>query len=340
LSRKKTVKQILFRFAVYGLVAFLIVAPWYLKNWVQTGNPVWPFLLNVFGGKNWDELGTANLIGFIQLPNMDMTIRNWLTGFYQLTVNSNSFGGPRVSLGWNYLILLPFALPWMFSKRTPQRTIFRWMFIILVALYTNWFITTHQSRFLMPILPIFALLAGCGLANWLNLLPPKFAAAITILLLSLLASSHWIFNPDARAILLYNWRYYRGSLTRDQYISGQSIGYETYLYANNQLPTNAKVWLALYETRGYYLNRTYAWANPISQREIKIEQYPKSEDLAAELKRRGFDYIIFNPNKIQTYLYIPHGPEITQTVRDLLANQARLLYTSADKGLELYELTP
>ncbi|HLO97107.1 MAG TPA: hypothetical protein VK171_00815, partial [Fimbriimonas sp.] len=31
-----------------------IAAPWYIKNWITVGNPVYPFFYSLFGGKNWD----------------------------------------------------------------------------------------------------------------------------------------------------------------------------------------------------------------------------------------------------------------------------------------------
>ncbi|RYG63093.1 hypothetical protein EON77_21365, partial [bacterium] len=45
--RKETLK---FAAVALGLGAF-----WYVKNWVQAGNPVYPFYYSVFGGVNWNE---------------------------------------------------------------------------------------------------------------------------------------------------------------------------------------------------------------------------------------------------------------------------------------------
>lgn len=38
---------------VFGLAAAVLAAPWYVKSWVLTGNPVYPFAYSVFGGKYW-----------------------------------------------------------------------------------------------------------------------------------------------------------------------------------------------------------------------------------------------------------------------------------------------
>lgn len=38
-----------------GLLAGVIGAPWYLRNYLWTGNPVYPFAYEIFGGKNWSQ---------------------------------------------------------------------------------------------------------------------------------------------------------------------------------------------------------------------------------------------------------------------------------------------
>ena len=42
------------------LPAVLVAAPWYLRNWVWTGNPFYPFL---FGGRGWDAFLAAHYAG-------------------------------------------------------------------------------------------------------------------------------------------------------------------------------------------------------------------------------------------------------------------------------------
>ena len=38
---------------VYLAIALTMCFPWYLKSWIWTGNPVYPFAYGVFGGKMW-----------------------------------------------------------------------------------------------------------------------------------------------------------------------------------------------------------------------------------------------------------------------------------------------
>ena len=38
-------------------MAAIIAGPWYVRNWVRTGSPVYPFYINLWGGHapGWDE---------------------------------------------------------------------------------------------------------------------------------------------------------------------------------------------------------------------------------------------------------------------------------------------
>ncbi len=97
----------LFWVAVPNLI---VASPWYLRNWIFTGNPVYPF---IFGGPFWDlfrmkmlaNAGTGigwNLLDLIALP-LNVTL-----GYRDVTY----FDG---RLGPFYLILLPLVI-WILWK--------------------------------------------------------------------------------------------------------------------------------------------------------------------------------------------------------------------------------
>ncbi|HEX7974727.1 MAG TPA: glycosyltransferase family 39 protein, partial [Anaerolineales bacterium] len=49
--------------ALFGATAVLVASPWYLKNWVWSGNPVYPFYL---GGPGWDPARLDLLMTFLR----------------------------------------------------------------------------------------------------------------------------------------------------------------------------------------------------------------------------------------------------------------------------------
>lgn len=326
------------RFIQYGLLAFIVVAPWYAKNWIQTGSPFWPFLYPILGGHNWDLLGNEYLFGFIRRPNMPITPVRWLLGLWKLTFDAVEFGPYRVTLGWFYIFLLPLSLPSLWLAEPGQRRMVRALALLGIVFYTSWFFQTHQTRFLMPTTSILAILSAAGITWLWGTAGGKFRTIIQLGLSIALIGSSWLAKPEDRDQITSHWPYLSGQVTRNQYLSTKIPGYEAFVYANDNLPPDAYVLLALYESRGYYLEREYMWANPISQRALRLEQFSSPEELAVDLKSRGITHILFLSNLVDNYTYIRYGETITNLVRTLLANHAHLIYTSSP--LELYELTP
>ena len=61
-SRRKTeTRQALRLLALYVAAAFIAGSPFYLKNWIVTGNPFYPFFYGIFGGRGWDRRSGAPL---------------------------------------------------------------------------------------------------------------------------------------------------------------------------------------------------------------------------------------------------------------------------------------
>jgi len=45
----------------YGVIALLVLSPWYVRNAVDTGNPLYPFGQSIFAGRNWSRAADAYL---------------------------------------------------------------------------------------------------------------------------------------------------------------------------------------------------------------------------------------------------------------------------------------
>ena len=318
------------QFVAYGSIALAVVLPWYLKTWVFAGNPFWPFFLELLGGKNWDALGSEYLLGFIQLVNQPITLSNWFSGLPRLVMQARPFGGPGVHLIWYYLVLLLLAIPALIFSHGRRRRVLVWLCVIALGFYTAWFLETHQIRFLLSATPVLSLLMAAG-AGWLmrgHGRPIEFLVRVA-LVLSLIGTS-WPFNRDTQALLRTRWPVLTGVQDREDFLSANVWGYTTYRYANDFLPADSRVWLALYESRGYYLDRDYTWANPISQRYMKLERYADADQLYEDLKAMGFTHMLFAPNRLERYEYIRYGPQLTRLALDLRSKHCNVQFETPD----------
>jgi hypothetical protein len=137
--------------ALFAAPAALVASPWYVKNLVQTGNPLFPF---VFGGVNeyaerWIDSGIhehghgrgpldALLLPFRLLAEGDDFDRgSWLSPLF--------------------LLFVPLSL--LDERR--RRPCALALIAVLVYL-AAWFGTSQQARFLLPLAPVLAVLAALG----------------------------------------------------------------------------------------------------------------------------------------------------------------------------------
>lgn len=321
-------------FALYGVSALAVALPWYLKAWLQTGNPVWPFLYTFLGGKNWDVPAGRYLMDYLQVTNMRPSLWNWLTGLAQVSLDDGKFGS--FQLGYAYLLLLPLglcALLWL--RPIDQRRQAGRLALLTLALYTGWFFQTHQTRFLLPGLGVFALLDAAGLA-WLWRRSGKWLTRLTqaALVVGLVVVSR-MAAPVGQARLSAALPYLSGQMSRDEFLAARIPGYRVYPYANQNLPKDAYVLLAVWESRGFLLERAYHWANPISQREFRLNEFRDADELAAALRASGYTHIIFNSSNLFRFPY-PDNQKNADLMAGLFKDHARLLYQS--EPMAVYKL--
>lgn len=338
-NRRNSFKSGLGKFTLYGLIAFAIVSPWYAKTWIQTGNPVWPFLMEVFPTRNWDQTGMNYLINFIQQPNLALTPWNYFKAFWLISARPGEIGPVSYRLGWSYLVLLPVAIIALWKAKR-QSFILHWLAALFLIFYTNWFFQTHQARFLMPDVPILALLCGGGVAFVINRLPRWGKITFGLVTFAIIVLNSWMTQSGEATTLSSNWDYVSGKTTREEFLLNRISGMDAFYFANRNLPEDAFVWMALYESRGYYVDRQYEWANPLNQRVIPLEEMASAEELLGVLQNRHFSYIIFRTGQPERYRYISFGDQITDLVYDLLENHAELLYRSYNFGeaVEVYRI--
>lgn len=143
---------------IFLLAVMLGCGLWLAKNWVFTGNPTYPLMYEVFGGRTltdekheqWTEAHAAAEDD----RGRSYSLRQLGDGLAQVLWKSN----------WLSPLVMPLAACSLLVKRRRGTIVALWgLFVFVVAC---WWLFTHRiDRFWIPVLPITALLAGVG-ATW------------------------------------------------------------------------------------------------------------------------------------------------------------------------------
>ncbi|MEZ6068973.1 MAG: glycosyltransferase family 39 protein [Pirellulales bacterium] len=137
---------------IFLAAALLACGPWLAKNYAMTGNPVYPLLGDVFGTAGHTREQAARWQAAHRPPNF--------------AVSDIAERAARVLLRseWLGLLTVPLAVlgAWL-GWRDPR---VRWGVAYLVFVLAAWWLATHRiDRFLVPALPVVALLAGAAVGR-------------------------------------------------------------------------------------------------------------------------------------------------------------------------------
>jgi 4-amino-4-deoxy-L-arabinose transferase-like glycosyltransferase len=129
--------------------------PWLAKNWALSGNPTYPLLYSVFDGQT-------------RTPEKDQQWRRVHSPQPDVQGRRFTLAQLGVQAAWNLwrakgasVILIPLVLAaWLArEQRGLVAVLHLWLLFVLVC----WWLLTHRlDRFLVPLLPLLALLAGIG----------------------------------------------------------------------------------------------------------------------------------------------------------------------------------
>jgi hypothetical protein len=147
LIRRRPFVQVLREALAIGFTATAMVLPWFLKNWLHTGNPVFPFLVGIFGARGFDP---ERYKGW-----MSQNAGNTPVSFEEVlklpwTLTFEAFSGLSYPGPW-LLAMTPVALVYLFRPKTPRAYQYLW-----AASFACVLVMTYLSRHTRYSLPFMA----------------------------------------------------------------------------------------------------------------------------------------------------------------------------------------
>jgi hypothetical protein len=147
---------------LFATIASLIASPWYLRNWLVLGSPIYPpppVLLRFFHVKYMSPDAIHALAAMIQKEGLGMghTLASFLLLPLHLTIHPANFLNGAGGVGVALLALAPFGL------LMQRRDLFVRMLVLFAFLQTAaWFLTEQDARFLIHLYVILAIFAIWG----------------------------------------------------------------------------------------------------------------------------------------------------------------------------------
>jgi hypothetical protein len=291
---------------VTGVMAVL-AAPWYIKTWILTGNPVYPFAYSIFGGRWWSEQAALDYAAEQARFGIGKTLYGFLMAPWSTTFHAQYYANPPAvydgtlqdarsgavfpavfaTLG---LGAVGFAPLWLArpARRDENAAPLRAMLLYCVAFLVIWFALTHQTRYLLPLLPLLLIPASAAARAFWHAGQGWRAAVITLTGVCLL----WGVIPSivlAMPAMSVAW----GGESQDAYLRRTEPIYSLSQSINQQLPRDAKI-LFLQETRGFYIDRAYQWGNPSQNALIPWNSLNAPEQMDAALRAQGITHVLVN----------------------------------------------
>lgn len=261
---------------LFAGLAGLICIPWYVKSYILTGNPVYPFLYSVFGGKAWGAEGVEMYRVTFQKFGLGHGPLDFLRLPWDFAVNGGAFidGGVIFgSPGVLFVALLPVAALSIKGRARPLA--------LLTGFYLlAWFILSQQTRYLLPALGLGCVLLGSALARTDSAGKVARGACAVAGLVSV-----FLIAVAAQPVLPL----LTGERSADSYILSQVNSY----WVRDYLPPKAHV-LLYREPRGFYLTQRYMWADANLSSLIPYAKFTSASQMIAWLKARGWQYAVIN----------------------------------------------
>jgi len=316
---------------VFGFAAGLPLVPWMVRNYLDTGNPVFPLMRGLLGGPPRPDS-----------PSIDtFTRRRFLYNESWLEVLTTPFrafvtgrhGDPsRFDGVFNPLLLLGFAALWIGRRTQPKKFLTVSAFALLLLVFL---LTTFRSRYAIASLAPLAVLTAYALDE-LRRFRPRAGQAVAALGAFALAFNLWHFGLYWNDISPLG--YLSGNESRSSFITRFVPEFPLSEYASRHLPPGATVYLAFLGQRGYYWKCSYTYdfyySGPSIRDAVRAAETPA--EVSRKLKRTGISYIAASAPLLARFLKEDLTEEEMSRWAEFATQHLRLVRTQGAFGL--YEI--
>lgn len=286
------------RMAVFSAAAAVCGAQWYIFNWAETGDPIYPMLWRFFDlapGYPWNAAIDAALQRAWALDTPTPRTIGWFLAYPLRTVIAPlpTFEALLTGPGAAILVLLPFAALAFAHRRDAAQSPLARLLVIGFLFYAIWFFFGPSLR-VRHLIAVYPLLLLCVLAGASRFLQPR--DRLRTLVLSAMAALIAV-QLGGQAVFSKKYVSYLASdATPSAFLKGNVSGYPVVPWLNSHLTQQDRV-MVLKREWLYLLDVPYYFAHSNYQNLISL--YAGADDvdrLIAQLNAQGITHIAIGQN--------------------------------------------
>jgi len=288
----------------FGASAALVASPWYLKNLILLGNPVWPL---GFGGKGISD-STLELMNYYA-SSMILSPRT-IEGYLMLPVRAYEIGDYELSPGVipsPLFLLVPLVLFAPLARKLRRELLY--LLLVPAGFTVGWAFGFQELRYLLPICAPLSFVVSILLRDaWRRsqLRPLVHVALLGAALFSLLFIgflTHWEGPPG---VVL-------GSVSRDGYMTSNASYRAIHVLESRMQPGETAMYMheaQVYDSMSLIdsIRTDHLGVNMIEL----MEAHPQPDDALAALQTQGIDYLLVNEGSIRFWLRFDADERLVQ----------------------------
>ncbi len=266
---------------LFGAVAAVFLAPWYVRLIVLTGNPVFPYVPQVFGSNPWQALPDPNREGTLVHRLVRAVRIPW-----DLVFARDTYGGLPPASPF-YLAAIPLIVAGALRDARLRRWLALWLPVVVAfALACSWL--PKDSRYLVPVFPLVSLAVVGAVAAVAGRWRTSRLLAWGLCLGCL--APGWLYGIF--------WMARNGSLPltpagREAFLARKVPCHAAVSWLNRMRGNQYAVWALHCEQASYFADGRFLgdWNGPASYGRV-LAASPSPQALHGELRRLGADHLL------------------------------------------------
>lgn len=331
---KDSLKAIRYGF-FYFLISLAIFSPWLIKNYILTGNPIYPLYDSIFNATSTNSGSHLSVFQIRQLVYGEswreialVPLRIFFTG---------KDGSPRQFDGVLNPILIIFLSFGFLNKRDREKEDIKYLFLFaLLYFLVVFFKFNMRIRYILPMVTPLVILAVYGIKN-AYYLHGRISKILCVCVCGLLLTLNTGYLYQLFKIN-QPLSYILGKVSRDQYLTERLGNYEVFKYINKNLPRDAKIMFLFMGNRGYYCDREYVYDTYYSGMTLRdiIQRSKSIYEIRLALIEMKITHLLMNYQLTWEFLHNNLERDKENLFSHFIGHDTKLLFTQ--HGYSLYKI--